>query len=72
MLRSFDRDRLRRLLNDLLGLLERGLFIAGPEAKCEFCDYSGVCVSGGSDRAGRKREANPDIFEAYDRLDEYK
>ena len=72
MLRSFDRDRLRRLLSDLLGLIGKGIFIAGPEAKCEFCDYSGVCASGGSDRAGRKREANPDIFEAYDRLDEYK
>jgi RecB family exonuclease len=72
MLRGFDRDRLRRLLNDLLGLLERGTFIAGPEAKCDHCDYAGVCVSGGPGRAERKRAANPAIFEAYDKLDEYK
>lgn len=72
MLRGFDRDRLRRLLDDLLGLLERGLFIAGPEAKCGFCDYAGVCASGGPSRTERKREANPAVFEAYDRLDEYK
>jgi len=72
MVRNFDRDRLRCLLNDLLYLLENGYFIAGPEAKCHFCDFAPVCVSGGPDEAKRKREANPEVFEAYDKLDEYK
>lgn len=72
MVRDFDRDRLRNLLNDLLCLLEKGYFIAGPEAKCRFCDYAPVCVSGGPGEADRKREGSPEIFEAYDKLDEYK
>jgi len=71
MVRGFDRDRLRRLLADLLGLLGKGYFIAGPDAKCGFCDYRAACVSGGPGVSKRKREANPEIFEAYDRLDEY-
>ena len=49
MIRDFDRTRLRLLLGDLLALLEKGYFLAGPEAKCGFCDYRRVCVSGGAD-----------------------
>ena len=71
MVRGFDRDKLRRLLGDLLGLLGKGYFMAGPDAKCGFCDYRAACVSGGPAVSKRKREANPEIFEAYDRLDEY-
>ena len=71
MVHGFDRDRLRRLLNDLLRLLEKGYFIAGPEAKCGFCDFAPVCA-GAPDGTKRKRSANPQVFEAYDRLDEYK
>ncbi len=72
MVRNFDRDRLRSLLNDLLALLEKGYFIAGPEAKCDYCDYRAACVSGGPSRSEAKREANPEVFEAYEKLDEYK
>lgn len=71
MVRGFDRDRLRRLLNDLLRLLERGYFIAGTEAKCRFCDFAPVC-EGAPEGTKRKKQANPEVFEAYDRLDEYK
>jgi hypothetical protein len=45
--------------------------MAGPDAKCGFCDYRAACVSGGPAVSKRKREANPGIFDAYDRLDEY-
>ena len=72
MVRNFDRDRLRLLLNDLLALLEKGYFIAGPEAKCGYCDYRAACVSGGPESSGAKRDANPEIFAVYDKLDEYK
>ncbi len=72
MVRDFDRNRLRSLLNILLGLLEKGHFIAGPEAKCAFCDYRNACVSGGPGSSAAKREANPEVFSAYDKLDEYK
>ena len=72
MVRDFDRKKFRFLLNDLLGLLEKGIFIAGPEAKCEFCDLAPVCVGGGADLAKRKREADPGVFEAYDKLKEYR
>lgn len=72
MVRNFDRARLRSLLNDLLAILEKGYFIAGPEAFCDYCDYRSACLSGGPARSGAKREANPEIFHAYDKLDEYK
>jgi ATP-dependent helicase/nuclease subunit B len=72
MVRNFDRDRLRLLLNDLIALLQKGYFIAGPDAKCGYCDYRAVCVSGGPESSGAKRDANPEIFKAYDKLDEYK
>jgi len=72
MVRDFDRDRLRLLLNDLLALIEKGYFFAGPDAKCGYCDYCNVCVSGGPGSSAAKRTANPEIFAAYDKLDEYK
>jgi RecB family exonuclease len=72
MVRNFDRERLRALLGDLLRLLEKGYFFAGPEAKCDYCDYRAACVSGGPASAKAKRDANPGVFEAYAKLDEYK
>jgi ATP-dependent helicase/nuclease subunit B len=72
MVRGFDRDRLRHLLNDLLDLLEKGYFIAGPDAKCGYCDYRAVCTSGGPASSCAKRDANPKVFAVYAKLDEYK
>jgi hypothetical protein len=72
MVRDFDRGRLRRLLNDLLLLLEKGYFIAGTEARCGYCDFAPVCISGGPEVTKRKRLANPDVFGVYDKLSEYK
>jgi RecB family exonuclease len=72
IIKDFDRDRLRRLLNDLLRLIEKGFFIAGPEAKCTYCDYAPVCGTGRPGECRRKREGSPEIFDAYDKLDEYK
>ena len=71
MVRNFDRERLRGLLDALLHVLEKGYFIAGPEARCDFCDFAPVCISGGPGATKGKREANPEVFEAYDKLDEY-
>ncbi len=72
MIGDFDRSRLRLLLGDLLLLLEKGWFIAGPEAKCGHCDYKAVCVSGGPGGTSAKRGGAPEVFAAYDKLDEYK
>jgi RecB family exonuclease len=115
IIKNFDRDRLRSLLNDLLLLLKKGYFIAGPEAKCKYCDYAPVCVSGGPEgtkskkkillellglieekcaiagirtgggdietaaacggdagKARKRIEADLGVFEAYDKLGEYK
>lgn len=55
IIKDFDRERLRSLLNDLLGLLEKGYFIAGPDAGCMSCDYAHVCVSGGPEGTKSKR-----------------
>lgn len=43
LVRGFDRDRLRRLLNDLLEILRKGRFTVGPGARCDFCDYLATC-----------------------------
>ncbi len=72
MIGAFDREKLRCLLADLLGLIEKGRFMPGPAASCSYCDYRDVCVSGGPDSSGRKRDAYPEPFAAYSRLDEYK
>ena len=72
IIKDFDRDRLRSLLNDLLGLLEKGYFMAGPEAKCKYCDYASVCGGDAPKRSGRKRKGSSEALEAYDRLREYK
>jgi len=72
MVGAFDRERLRRLLEELLGLIEKGYFIAGPDAKCAYCDFHDVCVSGGPDGSKEECEANRKVFEAYAKLDEYK
>ena len=72
IIKDFDRDRLRSLLGDLLALLQNGYFIAGPEAKCTYCDYRPVCGAGAPESSGRKREGSPGILEAYDKLGEYK
>jgi hypothetical protein len=69
MIGPVDRGRLRCLLGDLLGLIEKGYFIAGPEASCVHCDYRHVCVPSGPKEGC---EANRQVFEAYRRLDQYK
>lgn len=72
MVGDFDRDRLRLLLADLLVLIEKGDFFAGSDPQCLYCDFGNVCVSGGPDSSRRKRNADPEAFAAYDKLDEYK
>jgi len=72
MIGDFDRDRLRRLLGELLGLIGKGYFIAGPDAKCDYCDYRDVCASGGPDGAKEECEDNTKVYQTYRRLDEYK
>ncbi len=72
IVKDFDRGRLRSLLDDLLALIHKGYFLAGPEAKCKFCDYAPVCGQDGPKRSGRKRDGSPEVFAAYDKLDGYK
>jgi ATP-dependent helicase/nuclease subunit B len=66
IIRDFDRDRLRSLLNDLLRLVEAGYFIAGPDARCKYCDYAHVCVSGGPDWARNKKTVLLHLLEIID------
>jgi len=67
---EFDRPAFRALLNDILDLVAKGYFVAGPDAECDFCDFAPVC-GGSPDEAKRKVKANPAIFEALDRLKRY-
>jgi RecB family exonuclease len=72
IVKDFDRGRLMALLNDLLALIRKGYFIAGPQAKCKFCDYAPVCGPDAPKAAEMKRGGSPEVFEAYDKLDGYK
>jgi len=54
MVRGFDRERLRGLLDDLLRLIEDGNFFAGGGAKCDYCDFASVC--GGAPEGIRAKE----------------
>jgi RecB family exonuclease len=70
MVDEFDRRRFAGLLGDLLTLVTKGYFVAGPEASCDFCDFAAVC-GGAPAEMKRKAEANRKIFEALDRLKSY-
>lgn len=67
---EFDRDAFRMLLGDILDLVAKGRFVTGPDAQCDFCDFAPVC-GGSPEEAKRKVKANPEIFEALDRLKRY-
>jgi RecB family exonuclease len=69
MVRDFDRESLRRLLADMLDLVARGYFLAGPRAECERCDLSSVC--GGAEGRRDKSETDRDVFDVYERLKRY-
>ncbi|MEN6310371.1 MAG: PD-(D/E)XK nuclease family protein [Acidobacteriota bacterium] len=62
MVRGFDRERLQRLLDTLLGLIEDGNFFAGGGAKCGFCDYAPVCA-GAPDGVKAKEKALRELME---------
>ncbi len=69
---TFNRNALGLVLRELLQVLEKGRFVASPEAECDFCDYSPIC--GGSsarDRAKQKRGQNREVFEIFEKLKEY-
>jgi len=70
MIGEFDRGKFGELLVDLLDLVAKGYFIAGPDADCDFCDFAAVCGGAPAD-VKRKAEANREIFEAYERLKSY-
>ncbi len=70
MVVDFDRKAFERLLADLLNLVARGFFIAGTGDECGFCDYAPVCEQVAS-RSKARIEANPEIREAYERLNRY-
>lgn len=79
MIRGFDRDKstseLREILGLLLGVLERGHFVVNPlgdNADCDYCDYGRVCGgTAAKDRAKAKKEANPEVFEIFEKLKGY-
>jgi hypothetical protein len=70
MVGEFDRQRFADLLGDLLDLVAKGYFVAGPEADCDHCGFSAVC-GGAPAEVKRKAEANREVFEAYERLRNY-
>jgi len=70
MVKMFDRDKLRELLADLLGLVGAGYFVTTTRDDCGYCDFVSVC-GGASDNTKRKLASNPAVSEALDRLKRY-
>ena len=71
LIENFDRGRLRELLLDLFGILEKGYFLVNPKASCDFCDYEVVCGKGVIARTKEKKETNAEQFAVFDRLEEF-
>jgi len=76
ILREFNREKFKTLVAEIVGIIEKGNFVANPglgEKDCgEYCDYSAIC--GGTvakDRAKAKKDRNPDAFAIFDKLKEY-
>ena len=67
----FDRQRLRELLWELLGVLSEGKFVVNPSIKCDFCDFLPICPAEAPKKAKRKKEADPSAFSLFERLKEY-
>jgi len=70
IVREFDRQAFRDLLGDILGLISKGFFVSALKDECGRCDFSPVC-GGVPAETKRKIEANPEIFEALERLKAY-
>lgn len=65
-----DQD-LEGLLGELLDILERGCFLAFPDALCDFCDYAPICGIGAVQRAKDRKDGRPE-YDVFRRLREYK
>jgi len=73
---ELDREKFNKLVLELIGIIERGHFVANPglnDIDCEeFCDYARVCGGASArERAKEKKEKNPDVFGIFERLKEY-
>jgi ATP-dependent helicase/nuclease subunit B len=69
---KFSRSALGLVLGELLQVLEKGRFVASPEAECDFCEYGPICGGlSARDRAKEKREQNQDVFDMFKRLKQY-
>jgi ATP-dependent helicase/nuclease subunit B len=76
VIRGFNRAAFRALVADLVGILEKGHFVANPglgDGDCEdYCDYAPICGGAAAkDRAKGKKDRNQDVFAIFDRLKEY-
>ncbi len=73
---KLDRQKLNQLVMELIGIIERGHFVANPglgAIDCEqYCDYGRVCGGASArERAKEKKEHNKEVFEIFDRLKDY-
>ena len=73
---KLDRQKFNELVMELIGIIERGHFVANPglgDIDCEqFCDYSRVCGGGTArERAKEKKEYNKEVFDIFELLKEY-
>lgn len=71
VIEEFNREELKGLLGELLGILKRGYFIVGLDARCRYCDFQPICGEDAVDRAKAKKQSNPVEFGVVDRLKEY-
>jgi len=74
--RKFDRKSFKNLVSEILGILEKGNFVANPrlgDIECEeYCDYAAICGGASAkDRAKAKKDRNPEVFGIFEKLKEY-
>jgi RecB family exonuclease len=69
---EFDRERLKKLLKELLDIVTKGHFIRSLEKMdCAYCDFRPICGDDAADRTKAKKPGNPEEFGVVDRLKQY-
>jgi len=70
--KEFNRKDFKAIIDEIVKLMTSGRFVVNPEAKCDFCDYAGICGPEAVKRAKYKQLYNPDEFSHLYKLKNYK
>ncbi len=68
---QFSRERLGELLKEILSILSTGNLVVNPDAECDYCDFTPICLVSPPSLAKAKRDNNPETFEIFKTLKGY-